>query len=229
MDETNEVLASFSLQREGVTLMVAGPFQEQDLGVKCYHSKVGAVELLLNHSIEGPDEYIVVDMTAGADTFASGLFTRFDLTFMVVEPTKKSLDVYRQYMAYSAGYDVNVRVIANKVEGDDDIAFVRDQVGDAFLGCVERSPFVRAMEKGRTLPFAALESSTVATLATMKRTVDSCAQDWEKFYRQAVEFHCRNAQSWMNSSLGEDVTAQIDPDFSLQAAFDARSEQYRFV
>ena len=29
----------------------------------------------------------MVDMTAGADSFASGLFTRFDLTFLVCEPT----------------------------------------------------------------------------------------------------------------------------------------------
>jgi CO dehydrogenase maturation factor len=38
--------------------------------------------LLLNHLVDGPGEYVVVDMTAGADCFASGLFTRFDRTFL---------------------------------------------------------------------------------------------------------------------------------------------------
>lgn len=49
-----------------VQLMVTGPFTESDLGVACYHSKVGAVELCLNHLVDGPDEYVVVDMTAGS-------------------------------------------------------------------------------------------------------------------------------------------------------------------
>ncbi len=69
--------------------MATGPFTESDLGVACYHSKVGAVELCLNHLVDGPDEYVVVDMTAGSDSFASGMFTRFDMTFLVAEPTRK--------------------------------------------------------------------------------------------------------------------------------------------
>ncbi|WP_342749582.1 AAA family ATPase, partial [Streptomyces alboverticillatus] len=67
----------------GVRLMTTGVFTEEDLGVACYHSKLGAVELYLNHLVDGPGEYVVVDMTAGADSFASGLFTRFDMTFLV--------------------------------------------------------------------------------------------------------------------------------------------------
>lgn len=72
-----------------VRLMVTGPFTEADLGVSCYHSKTGAVELCLNHLVDGRDEYVVVDMTAGSDSFASGMFTRFDMTFLVAEPTRK--------------------------------------------------------------------------------------------------------------------------------------------
>ena len=35
-------------------------------------------------------------MTAGSDSFASGLFTRFDLAFLIAEPTRKGVSVYRQ-------------------------------------------------------------------------------------------------------------------------------------
>ncbi|MFD0742580.1 hypothetical protein ACFQ1L_12740 [Phytohabitans flavus] len=38
----------------GIRLAVTGPFATEDLGVACYHSKVGAVELLLNHIVDGP-------------------------------------------------------------------------------------------------------------------------------------------------------------------------------
>lgn len=79
----------------GVRLLVSGALTDDDIGVSCYHSKTGAVELLLNHLIDGPGEYVVVDMTAGADAFASGLFTRFDLTVLVCEPTRRGVGVYR--------------------------------------------------------------------------------------------------------------------------------------
>ncbi|GHO76383.1 ATP-binding protein [Ktedonobacter sp. SOSP1-85] len=215
--EDNALLSYFGRDSNGVKLLVTGPFQEQDLGLKCYHSKVGAVELLLNHCVEGPDEYVVVDMTAGADSFASGLFTRFDITFLVVEPTRKSLGVYRQYAEYARGYDVHLQVIANKVETEDDLTFVRKYVEENLLTWFGRSSYVRAMEKGEILPLTALEEDAQVALAVMKRAVDGCSQDWEKFYRQAVEFHRRNALAWMNTSLGEDVTTQIAPSFSLSA------------
>lgn len=217
VQEDNALLTYFGRLHEGVTLLVTGPFQEQDLGVKCYHSKVGAVELLLNHRIEGPGEYVIVDMTAGADTFASGLFTRFDLTFLVVEPTRQSLGVYRQYIEYARGYDVKLAVIANKIEHEDDVTFVREQVNDDLLTWIGRSAYVRAAEKGTILPFSELEVSTHEALATMKQAVDATEQDWDQFYRQAVLFHRQNALAWMNASQGEDVAAQIDPNFSLGA------------
>ncbi len=49
------------------------------------------MELLLNHLTDDVGEYMVVDMTAGADSFASGLFTRFDVMFLVCEPTSRSV------------------------------------------------------------------------------------------------------------------------------------------
>jgi CO dehydrogenase maturation factor len=38
----------------GARLLATGPFGEDDLGVSCYHSKTGAVELYLNHLVDGP-------------------------------------------------------------------------------------------------------------------------------------------------------------------------------
>ena len=62
---TTPAPARVRLDGGDVRLMATGPFTESDLGVACYHSKVGAVELCLNHLVDGRDEYVVVDMTAG--------------------------------------------------------------------------------------------------------------------------------------------------------------------
>lgn len=197
----------------GVRLGVTGRFDEDDLGVSCYHSKVGAAELLLNHLVDADHEYVVLDMTAGADAFASGLFTRFDVTFLVCEPTLRSVGVYRQYADYSRDFGVRLAVVGNKITDDEDVEFLREQVGQDLLCCLTGSAHVRAAERGRTRPITALEPANQTALATILSTVDSTPRDWERFHRQAVEFHLRNARSWGNARTGQDLAEQIDPDF----------------
>ncbi|HEV2781577.1 MAG TPA: ATP-binding protein [Actinophytocola sp.] len=214
-DEDNPIYRACVRSAGGVRLAVAGPFTEEDLGVACYHSKVGAVELLLNHMVDGPGEYVVVDMTAGADSFASGLFTRFDVTFLVCEPTLRSVGVYRQYREYAKDYDVRIAVIGNKVENAEDLAFLREHVGGHLLASLGRSRFVRAMERGDVRPIGELEPDNAGALAAMRDLVDVVPKDWAKFQRQAVEFHLRNARAWGNDRTGVDLADQVDPDFLL--------------
>ncbi|GGJ84712.1 hypothetical protein GCM10010123_12940 [Pilimelia anulata] len=214
----NPLYARLVTEVGGVRLAVTGPFAEADLGVACYHSKVGAVELLLNHLVDGPREYVVVDMTAGADSFASGLFSRFDVTFLVCEPTVRSVGVYRQYVGYAREYGLTIKVIGNKVEDDADVAFLRAHVGDDLLARVGRSPYVRAAEKGTVAPLDRLEPANRAALAAMRDTVDAAGQDWDRLTRHAREFHRRNALAWANDRAGTDLCDQIDPEFVLRPA-----------
>ncbi|MEU9652614.1 ATP-binding protein [Streptomyces sp. NPDC048110] len=200
-----------------VRLMVTGPFTDADLGVACYHSKTGAVELCLNHLVDGRDEYVVVDMTAGSDSFASGMFTRFDITFLVAEPTRKGVSVYRQYKEYARDYGVTLKVVGNKVQGQDDLDFLRDQVGDDLLVTVGHSDWVRAMEKGRPARFELLEEVNGRALRTLHTAADATYElrDWARYTRQMVHFHLKNAHSWGNERTGADLAAQVDPGFVL--------------
>jgi CO dehydrogenase maturation factor len=197
----------------GARLLATGAFSEEDLGVACYHSKVGAVELYLNHLVDEPGEYVVVDMTAGADAFASGMFTRFDLTFIVAEPTRKGVSVYRQYRDYASEYGIALAVVGNKVTGPGDIEFLRDRVGDDLLACLAHSPFVRAQEQGRHRPLAELEPANRAALDQLRAAVDARSKDWRAFQERAVDLHLKNAAAWANTATGEDLAGQIDPGF----------------
>ncbi|WP_406218588.1 ATP-binding protein [Streptomyces canus] len=205
------------LDGDMVRLMVTGPFTDADLGVACYHSKTGAVELCLNHLVDGQGEYVVVDMTAGSDSFASGMFTRFDVTFLVAEPTRKGVSVYRQYKDYARGFGVVLKVVGNKVQGRDDLDFLRAEVGDDLLVTVGHSDWVRALEKGRPPRFALLEDVNRRALHQLRTAVDATYElrDGERYTRQMVHFHLKNALSWGNERTGADLAAQIDPSFVL--------------
>jgi CO dehydrogenase maturation factor len=200
-----------------VRLMVTGPFTDADLGVTCYHSKTGAVELCLNHLVDGRDEFVVVDMTAGSDSFASGMFTRFDITFLVAEPTRKGVSVYRQYKEYARDFGVVLKVVGNKVQGQDDLDFLRAEVGDDLLVTVGHSDWVRAMEKGRPPRFELLEDVNLRALRTLEIAADATydLRDWERYTREMVHFHLKNAQSWGNARTGADLAAQVDLGFVL--------------
>jgi len=209
----------------GARLMATGPFSDDDLGAACYHSKTGAVELYLNHLVDGPGEYVVVDCTAGAESFASGLFTRFDLTILVAEPTRKAIGVYRQWSQYAAGYDIALAVAGNKVQTPDDVTFLREHAGDDLLTWIGYEPAVRAMEQGRPFGLADLGPDARTALATLKAAVDVQVRDWAKFTRQGIEFHLKNARAWANAAAVADLAAQVDPEFTLgpQAILSTRS------
>ncbi len=199
----------------GARLMATGPFSDDDIGVACYHSKTGAVELYLNHLIDFPGEYVVVDCTAGAESFASGLFTRFDLTFLIAEPTRKSLGVYRQWASYAADYHVPMAVIGNKTQDGGDVVFLRDHADGNLLTCFGHLPALRAMEQGRPFTLDDTGPQARASLALVQHAVDAQVKDWATFTRQATEFHLKNARAWANTATGQDLTVQVDPDFIM--------------
>jgi CO dehydrogenase maturation factor len=216
--EQNPLYEHFAKEVDGARLLVVGPFTQEDLGTRCYHSKTGSVELILNHLIDTGREYVIVDMTAGADSFASGLFTRFDITFLVVEPTMKSVQVYKQYKNYAREYDVCIRVIGNKIEDESDVDFIRTHVGDDLLSTFSHSPYIRKMEKGTFSSLQELEPENKQVLADIIQTIDAQKKNWDTYYQQAVLFHRLNAQNWANATTGTDLTTQIDQSFSLTDA-----------
>lgn len=218
---SNPVFDHFIRRKGDIELMAVGAFDEGDIGTRCYHSKTGSVELLLNHLIDDQQSCVVVDMTAGADAFASGLFTRFDLTVLVVEPTLRSLDVYDQYRDYARDHDVTIRVMANKLDDADDHDFIRDRVGEDLIGGLSRSPFIKAMEKGRTLPLGDLEPANKEALKGLLASIDQQRKDWDLYHRYAVLLHRLNAARWGNDAIGSDLTHQIDPEFSMSEAAEA--------
>jgi CO dehydrogenase maturation factor len=210
LDPSDELLARFAIDVHGVRHVVTGEFDEADIGVSCYHGKTGAVELWLNHLLDGPGEYVVVDMTAGADAFASGLFTRFDLTVLVSEPTRRGVGVHRQYAEHAAGHGVELRVLGNKVGDPSDVAYLREQVGDALVGWLGQSAWVRAAERAGVGPIEELEPANLAALDAVRAVLDAQRRDWAAYHRATVEFHRRNALAWANAATGRDLTRQID-------------------
>lgn len=193
----------------GVRVALAGGFDDADLGVACFHAKTGAVELVLGHLVDEPGEYVVVDMTAGADAFASGLFTRFDLTVLVCEPTLRSVGVFHQYAAYARDFGVRLAVLGNKAADAADEAFLRDEVGEHLVGVLHHSDHVRAGDRGASRDVTGLEPGNAAVLDVLRAHLDAVPKDWARYQDDAVALHRRNAEARGEAALLD----QIDPGF----------------
>ncbi len=218
LSRPNPVFDYFARDVGGVRCLAVGPFEESDLGVKCFHSKTGSVEMVLNHLIDQDQDRVIIDMTAGADAFASGLFTRFDLTLIVVEPTLQSLGVYEQYAHYAAPYGVKIGVIANKLHDPSDLEFIRERVGDHLVAAIGHSNFVRKIEKGKNPPLSSCEPENMAALETVEKVAADLKKDWKRYWDEAVTFHQRNAESWANAAYGIDLSTQVDRNFDMEKA-----------
>lgn len=214
LTEDNPIFGYFGCKIDGVQFLSLGEFTDEDLGVKCYHGKIGAAELILNHIYDEKNEYVVTDMTAGADPFSTGIFTKFDITYIVVEPTQKSVDVFHQYTAYAKRFSdtpLDIRAIGNKVIDQEDKMFLEKNIGDKLEAIFSHSPYVRSLEKGLLLSINDLEQNNLLVLEKIKKELDAKEKNWQEFYDTAVKIHRKTLVNWENK---EELEAQIDLTFT---------------
>ncbi len=222
--QTQNPLWDAAILENGVHWALAGDLHPDDVGVKCYHAVNGIVELLLGHFHDTRNEAVIVDMTAGADAFASGLFGRFDVTAVVVEPTEASLSVLRQYVAYAHDYPVTLVAIGNKVSDADDLTFLQAQTTAQGIPLLTHVPFARSIKsasQGHVLPKESWEPELCQALETMRQHLLTIPRNPVTLYSLACELHRKNAARWANASTGTTLESQIDPHFDPVAAFGA--------
>jgi len=176
----------FATNHNGVWIAGAGDIPEGNVGVRCYHGLNGAVELVLGHMIDTQTDIIAVDMTAGADAFSSSLFTKVDALVLVVEPTMKSLSVYKQFKKYMDNYAIPIIVVGNKIQDERDRDFVLRHV-DSVATWIGFSGEVRRRERGES--FGSLEEEQQSQLRALRKSLLATPIDWQKRERLSHEMH----------------------------------------
>lgn len=198
-----------------LSLITVGSYSEEGIASSCYHNNLSVLENILSHTTD--DGIIVADMVAGTDAFASTLFSQFDMLIFVVEPTARSLAVLEQYqhLAEHSGIADKLFVIANKIEHEDDYAFIASRINkNKIVGQISRSAHLLKVDKGQEMLNVDLldteDKEVLTTLTRLLKTYSISMQDrlpnlW-KLHKIYVN------QAFVKDRLG-DLTVQIDPDF----------------
>jgi CO dehydrogenase maturation factor len=208
MKDDDWFMRTFTQQSHGVNIAGAGDIPEGNVGIKCYHGLNGAVELVLGHMIDRPDDIVVVDMTAGADAFSSSLFTKVDALVLVVEPTLKSLAVYDQFKPHAREYGIPLLVVGNKIESAADRELIESRVG-AVTVYMPVSSYVKRCERGQSSVKDMPEQDMVLKLCLLRKELLKIERNWKLLERRSHEMHRKNA-----ASQGFEV--RIDKGFSLE-------------
>lgn len=157
-------------------------------------------------------------MVAGTDAFAGSLHAQFDLVLIVVAPTRRSVEVYGQYLklAESSGIADRIAVLGNQVENQGDRDFMVDNImSEHLVGFFERDSYIDCMDRHSDLAMDAVRLSP-ANLLVLESTLDTLmkyARHPDSRLPYLHELHQKYvAQAFVVRQFG-DLTTQIDPNF----------------
>jgi len=176
---------------------------------------MSGAEIYLNHLIDTENEYVIVDLTAGIDTLASGMFVSYDIVYIVVEPTAKSLSVFTDYvsMAKNTGIEILIYPIANQITNQEEVEYIEKVIGQKPVACLPLSPYIRKTERGEIVPFSEVDTETFKSLEILFDHASSHKKNWDNFYSNLVYFHNKKA----GLLDPENLRNQIDPDFNINS------------
>ena len=110
----------------------------------------------------------------GSDLAADGTASaRYDLTVLVAEPTRRAVGLRRLHAEHAAAADAALFVLGNKTSDGGDAAWLTEQIGDALLGCVGHSAWVRAAERGTAGSVSGFEPGNAVALAAVRSALDA--------------------------------------------------------
>ena len=225
-DPENYIFQNYTKRSDKLFVSVVGTYETPNIGASCYHNNLSVLEIMLSHTID-EQAFLVVDMVAGVDAFAGSLHAQFDLIVLVVEPTKKSMEVYDQYkgLAEAAGIWEEVVVIGNKMTSQADIDFVNANIDpDKLIGSLPDSDAVRKAERGEAvLSFEQLDHQAREVFVSVYNRLKNGDISFNKRLKKLYSLHKKYASQRHIKDRFGDLAQQIDPDFN----FDELVESYK--
>ena len=131
---------------DGVRLVVASRIDRPNPGCMC----CGVSPESLLSELESDGKIIIGDLEAGIGTVLRLQEGQADVVVVVAQPTAKSLDIARRAVEMAADKAARTIVVANRVRDDEDLAVIREAVGDCEMIVVpDDDAIARADREGR--------------------------------------------------------------------------------
>ena len=204
-----------------LNLMTVGTYSKEGIGQSCYHSDLFVAENILSHSFPKKEDWVVCDMVAGTDAFAYSLHLQFDMIILIAEPTPESVEVCKLYrdLAIEAGIENLIQIVANKIEDEDDIAFIKEKTGITPIAFI---PAMRSLKKLRQSGSAINEFEMAEEITNAMEKIEDAVNNTPISEQDRLallhKLHKKlSAKEWVKMGYGN-VLDQIDPNFKVEEA-----------
>ena len=203
--------------QKGTALLTVGTYTDNKIGYACYHSKLGSAVFIYNRLLDDKDLYVVTDATAGIDSVGTSMFNVSDLNLFVVEPTKKSIDVYKEFKNIVSNYGIDTYVVANKIRNESDIEYIKKNIDENYiLGFIKDSDDLRKFEQGDQEGLDNFIKNNEQILESVLNKLNSIEKNWDKYYDIQKQIYVDDVGDWYSQFYGEDLTKYIDEKFSYK-------------
>lgn len=148
--KVDDIPERFSLERDGVKLLVMGTVQSGGSGCICPESTV--LKALMNHLVLFRDDIVIMDMEAGVEHLGRATSASVDALIIVVNPGARSRAAADKIRKLGKDIGIkNIIVLGNRVSGREDEELIRSTLPDyQIIGFLpEQAEIVAADREGR--------------------------------------------------------------------------------
>ena len=158
--KVDDIPDTYSKTFNGVNLLVLGTVDTAGSGCVCPEHVI--LKRIISHLVLRSDDVVILDMEAGLEHLARGTTAGMDQFVVVIEPGARSIQTYKNVKRLAADLGIRqVRVVANKVRGEEDEAFIRDRIPEEdLLGFVHYNPEVIDADRQGLSPYDVSASAT---------------------------------------------------------------------
>lgn len=178
----HDLLSPYIVKEDFIRYAQVGGYQDDDVNTGCYHEKLDSLEFLLHRMRE--NQHVLIDGTAGTDFAVSTLSFAVDAVVFVVEPTRKSVEVFNDYQELVATQPLQVptHTVWNNVEASYDMDFLTNHAEQP-LGVINRSSELKRFNQtGSGFESFVTENKTILEDITSLEPVSR-----DEAYREALQ------------------------------------------
>ncbi len=162
---------TYSKEINGVKLLVMGTVDLGGSGCVCPEHVM--LKQILASLTYRKDDVVIMDMEAGLEHLGRGTAANMDQFIVVIEPGARSVQTYRNVKRLAADLGIQrVRVVANKVRGEEDEEFIRASIPEEdLLGMIHYNPDVITADRLGKSPYD-FSPAAIEEIRSIKRVLD---------------------------------------------------------
>ncbi len=167
--KVDDIPERFSLERDGVKLLVMGTVQSGGSGCLCPESTI--LKALMNHLVLFRDEIVIMDMEAGIEHLGRATSASVDALIIVVNPGSRSRAAADKIRKLGKDIGIkNIIILGNRVKGREDEELIRSSLPDyEIIGFLPEQEEIVAADRGARRAFDDIRSAPPALFAIVEK------------------------------------------------------------